>query len=367
MPVYYHEGKFPPKNLDWEKLAVPLTQSATALAKYDSFLGLIPNPEILTSPMMTQEAVISSKIEGTQATAGDVLAYEAGDTNVSPDQENDIREIVNYRVAMREAEEMLVEIPLSGRILREAHKLLLSGVRGRFKSPGRYRVEDNWIGSIGSSKETARYVPIETSKLEDAMAKWEIYVNSDVVPPLVKIAIAHAEFESIHPFADGNGRIGRMMIPLMLWNEKFLTHPCFYLSAFFDRNNDEYRDRLLGVSKDNQWTEWVVFFLEAIAEQASDNYEKASKIYELYRKTGETLAEKSRSVYAWKLTDKLFEYQVFSTKNLSDVDGASVKTIKRLLHILQNEKVIKEVVPHGGQRPSIYVFTSLLRITEGNM
>lgn len=364
MSVKYHSGKFPPLDLDWERLAGPLSRASTELAKYDSFLSIIPDSDILISPMMLQEAVISSKIEGTQATAGEVLEYEAGNIDASPEQRNDIHEIINYRSAMHVAENMLETIPLSGRVLKSAHEILLQGVRGKFKSPGNYRTEDNWIGVKGSTKDTARYVPIAADNVEKAMKKWEQYANDQEIIPLVKTAIAHAEFESIHPFLDGNGRIGRMIIPLMLWNEGLLVRPCFYLSSFFDKNNDEYRDRLLAVSEHDEWTAWCAFFLEAIATQANDNFKKATDIYGLYQETEAFLIEKSKSSFAKKVVDRLFECQVFSTKSFNSIEGLNPRTVKRLLSILEQEGIIHVLIPHSGQRPTIYAFPALLDIAQ---
>ena len=269
MSVMYHEGKFPPAQLDWEKLAAPLEKASTAVSRYDSFLGIIPDSSIMLSPMLVQEAVASSRMEGTHATVGDVLAYEAG-SEFDSSKSDDVLEVVNYRLALNQSVEMLNELPLSGRVLKSAHKTLLHNVRGSFKSPGRYRNDQNWIGRSNKIEE-ARYIPIPPDKLENAMAQWEKFVNSDSMPSLIKVSIAHAEFESIHPFRDGNGRIGRMLVPLMLYIDGLISHPCLYLSEFFEHRNSEYQDRLLAVSSDDRWTDWCIFFLSAIETQAKEN------------------------------------------------------------------------------------------------
>lgn len=212
VPVHYHTGKSPPNSIDWKRLAVPIEHATMALARYDSFLGIIPDESILLSPMLVQEAVTSSRIEGTHATVSDVLVYEAGGANFDSSKSDDVLEVVNYRHALLLAEKMIKDVPLSGRVLKAAHKTLLQNVRGSLKSPGMYRHDQNWIGTSDNIDE-ARYVPIAADKLEDAMAAWERFVNSDDIPSLVKISIAHAEFESIHPFCDGNGRVGRMIAP----------------------------------------------------------------------------------------------------------------------------------------------------------
>ena len=345
MSVHYHEGKFPPHGLDWEKLIDPIARATDSIARYDSFLGIIPDASILIAPLMTQEAVTSSRIEGTHATVGDVLAYEAGAQDLDPAKRNDVLEVINYQDAIIHSESMLRELPLSGRVLRMAHKILLNGVRGQYKSPGKYRVEQNWIGSSLDMSE-ARYIPISPEGVEGAMARWERFVNESTLPILIKVSIAHAEFESIHPFLDGNGRIGRMIIPLMLCQDGIMSHPCFYLSEFFEHRNEEYQDRLLAVSSDDDWTGWCSFFLKAMDQQAQSNLDKARAIFSLFEQTRSNLIEHSGSSNAEKVVTQH-------------------KTVKRLLGTLSDLGVIVELAAASGSRPAIYVFPRLLEITEG--
>lgn len=365
MTVRYHEGKFPPRNLDWERLAAPLAKASDALARYDSFLSIIPDSGILVSPMMVQEAVTSSKIEGTRATASDVLMYEAaGGSSMDPSKRDDVREVVNYRIAVRTAQRMLADMPLTGRVLKAAHAELLSGVRGQLKSPGAYRTDQNWIGTTNDIRD-ARYIPISAAKLPEAMAAWERFVNTSGLPSLVKISIAHAEFESIHPFLDGNGRIGRMMVPLMLCSDGIISYPCFYLSEFFEHRNDEYQDRLLAVSEDDDWTGWCEFFLRAIETQARENTTKAHLIFELRESVRRELSERSKSSSADKVTDSLFDAAIFPATRVTHIDGVAPKTGRRLLGVLREMGVVVEAVPRSGRSPAVYVFPRLLEITEG--
>ena len=217
-PVHYHQGHFPPETLNWEKLISLVGSANAAVARYDGLLSAIPNAAVLLSPLTTQEAVLSSRIEGTQATMGEVLEYEAkGDTGdpTSP-KEADIWEVLNYRKAMRAAEVLLQKLPLSQRVVRETHKILLSGVRGHGKSPGEYRKIPNWIGPHGCTIDEARFVPVPADKLPDAMSRWEKFIHDEVSDRLIQLALIHAEFEAMHPFLDGNGRLGRMLIPLFM-------------------------------------------------------------------------------------------------------------------------------------------------------
>lgn len=365
MPVKYNKNQFPPSNIDWELIAGPLAKASAAISRYDSFLGIIPSPNIFVSPIMVQEAVSSSRIEGTHTTASEVLAYEAGKTDIDPSRENDVREVVNYQAAVRLAISMLNDLPMSGRVLRATHEVLLQGVRGQFKSPGKYRTDQNWIGRSYDINE-ARYIPIEPDKLEVAMARWEQFVNSDDYPSLVKIAIAHAEFESIHPFSDGNGRIGRIVVPLMLCSEGLMGQPCFYLSEFFEHRNNDYQDKLLAVSADNDWTGWITFFLEAIEIQAAENNQKARAVFELFERTRRDLVEASNSPSAEKAVECLFKSAIFPASNFTKIPDVNGKTGRRLLNVLRDDMgVVQEIAPSSGQRPAVLVFPQLLEIVEG--
>lgn len=363
MAVYYHEGKFPPDSLDWEKLAKPIEDATNALARYDSFLGIIPDPSVLVSPLLVQEAVTSSRIEGTHATISDVLVYEAGGRDFSPSQSDDVHEVVNYRVALHHAEIMMQQLPLSGRVLREAHFHLLQNVRGKNESPGKYRTDQNWIGKSYNINE-ARYIPIEPAGVEDAMAQWEKYVNNENIPALVKVSVAHAEFESIHPFRDGNGRIGRMIVPLMLASNNVITRPCFYLSEFFEHRNDEYQDRLLAVSAENAWTEWCVFFINAIEAQAKENDQKARRIYDLYKEVLIDAMASTKSPGVEEAINSLFRSAVFPASTFVKA-GMNETAARRLISHLKNSGRIVELEPHRGRTPSILGFPELLKITEG--
>ena len=270
--VFYHAGRFPPEEeLNWPKLLPLLGPAAMALGRYDELLGRVPNPRLLLAPLMTREAVLSSRIEGTQATMGDVLQFEAGQAPASPRRRDDINEVLNYRAAMGQAEELLTRgggpLPLCQRVLKAAHEVLMRGVRGANKSPGAYRRIPNWIGPPGSDREEARFVPIAADQLPQAMDAWERYIHREAPDQLVQLAILHAEFEALHPFLDGNGRLGRMLVPLFLWQAELIRAPVFYMSAHLEAHRDAYYDRLLAVSRDDDWTGWCHFFLEAIQQR----------------------------------------------------------------------------------------------------
>lgn len=364
MSISYHEGKFPPKNLDWETIAPHLAIATLELARYDSFLGIIPDPSILLSPMLVAEAATSSRIEGTRATMSDVLAYEAGVSSQDPEKRNDIQEVINYREAVGIAEAMMADLPLTGRVLRAAHERLLHGVRGHLKSPGRYRTDQNWIGTTYDIDD-ARYIPPKPEVVEDAMRHWEAYVNDSSVTTLVRAAVAHAEFESVHPFKDGNGRIGRIVIPLMLQMDGVISKPCFYLSEFFAHRNTEYQDKLLEVSKSDAWTEWCVFFLDAIATQAKVNHRKANEIFNLYNRTVEFILRVVRAESATLVAPHLFSRAIFPSTLFTREAGLSSSTAKRLVKALKESGILVEMLPHSGSSPAVLAFPELLEIVDG--
>ncbi len=364
-PVQYHEGRFPPDRIDWKSLIPFIGPAAAAVARYDGTLSAVPNPEVLLSPLTTQEAVLSSRIEGTQTTMGEVLEFEAGQVAVSPERRDNIYEVLNYRSAMRTAEQMLSEIPLSQRVIREAHRKLLSGVRGQNKSPGEYRRVPNWIGPPGCTPETAHFVPIAADKLPEAMSVWERYIHAEAPDKLVQLAVIHAEFEALHPFLDGNGRLGRMLIPLFLWQAGMIHRPMFYISAYFEAHRDTYYEKLLAVSRDNDWTGWTRFFLEAVRAQAEDNLAKARAILDLYESMKRKVPEMTRSHYAVHALDWFFQRPIFQSSDFIEASGIPAPTARRFLNVLQGGGVLKTLSTSRGRRAAVLAFPDLLNIVEG--
>jgi len=364
----YHYGKFPPKEIDWSRLIPLIEPSNAALARYDGTLSAIPNASILLSPLTTQEALLSSKIEGTQTTMGEVLAYEAEENsgNISQERKADINEVLNYRKAMWHAVELLKDLPLCQRVIKEAHQVLLSGVRGHGKAPGEYRKTSNWIGPPGCSIENAKFVPISADRLADAMSMWERNIHDDYPERLVQLAIIHAEFEALHPFLDGNGRLGRMCVPLFMYKIGLIHSPMFYISAFFEKNRDEYYDKLLAVSGSDGWTGWCEFFLKAVETQANKNQSKATEILKLYENKKSQIVDLTRSQYAIYTLDFIFSRPIFNSKDFSGM-GVEIPatTSKRILNILLEKEVLKIVRESSGRKPSIYAFHELINTAEG--
>ena len=364
--VHYHEGSFPPdQRLDWPRLIPFIGPAAAALARYDGMLAAIPNPGILLTPLVTREAVLSSRIEGTQATMGEVLEFEAGREPALPERREDIREVLNYRAAMRQAERSLETLPLSQRVIREAHEVLLSGVRGHGKSPGVYRRIPNWIGPAGCTIDSAKFVPIGAEKLPDAMSAWERYIHEEPPDRLVQLAILHAEFEALHPFLDGNGRLGRMLVPLFLWQVGLIRAPVFYISAYFEARRDAYYDGLLAVSREDDWTGWCRFFLEAVRRQAEDNSEKTVAILNLYEKMKDRVSAVTHSPYAIHALDWVFRRPIFKSTDFIANAGIPKQTAGRILKVLREGDILKVIIEGRGRRPSTLAFPELLNAVEG--
>ena len=365
--VHYHLGQFPPAELDWPRLIPLLGPAAAAVARYDGTLAAIPNAAVLLSPLTTQEAVLSSRIEGTQATMGEVLEFEAeGDgPSTSVERKADIQEVLNYRQAMRASEEMLATLPICQRVICKAHEVLLSGVRGEGKSPGAYRKIPNWIGPSGCTIDEARFVPIAAEQLPDAMSRWERYVHEEVADKLVQLAVLHAEFEALHPFLDGNGRLGRMLVPLFMWQAGLIQRPMFYISAYFESHRDEYYDRLLGVSRAGDWTGWSRFFLEAVRDQAEENLTKTRAILELYEVMKRRVSAATRSQYAIHALDWIFGRPIFKSSDFVASAGIPDPSAKRILAVLRDEGVLTVMQQGRGRRATVLAFPALLNIAEG--
>lgn len=367
MTVRYHLNGFPPENIDWERLVPLIGRANAALARYDGLVAAIPNASVLLSPLTTQEAVLSSKIEGTNVTMGEVLEIEAGaDADIDQPKRDDAEEIRNYRHALNFAAHALEDRPLSQHLLREAHALLMQGVRGRDKNPGAFRDEQNWIGPQGCIIDQASFVPIPQEQLLTGLDRWSEYVQDRTQPdPLVQLAIVHVEFEALHPFKDGNGRLGRMVIPLFLHERRILSGPNFYISGYLEAHREEYVEAMRAVSRDGAWTGWCAFFLEGLIEQASENQAKAQAIIELNGRMLRAAAELTHSQFSALAVDFVFSRPVFSTTHFVDGAGIPRETALRILRTLRDAGVLQTIREGAGRRAAILAFPELLNIAEG--
>ncbi|WP_051482951.1 Fic family protein [Thioalkalivibrio sp. HK1] len=299
-PVHYRLGGFPPKkdDIDFNRLSALAGSANLALGRYDGSLESIPNTDILLSPMVMHEAASSSRIEGTNITMSEAFRIGVGaDENIEAAKRDDFEEVWNYREALNfSTQEIREGKPISLHLLRQMHELLMRGVRGHDKSPGAFRDRQNWIGRPGFGIENAEFVPIPQEHLQSGLERWMEYLRStEEIDPLVQMAIIHFEFEAIHPFKDGNGRLGRMLIPLFLYQRGILGSANFYMSDYLEENREEYVDKMRAISRDGQWTGWCAFFLEGIVRQASISRRKAENIRDLHRKVQDQALTATRS------------------------------------------------------------------------
>lgn len=353
-----------PIKINWEKFTPLISEANRELGLYNGLLQSIPNTEVIFSPLTTQEAVLSSKIEGTLATLEDVLIFEAKN-NPSVANYDDIEEVRNYRHALDEAFNKIKSgFPLSLRLIKDMHKILMQGVRGENRDPGNFRRIQNWIGKPNSTMTTAEFIPPAPNLLMEYLDNLEKYIHYDEKDKLIQLAIIHAQFEIIHPFLDGNGRIGRLLIPIFLFEKEILPKPLFYISAYFESDRTTYYNKLRSVSSSGNWNEWIEYFLVALKEQTSKNIKLANEILKLHSGLKQTIMEITGSKYSIKILDLLFEKPVFSSKNFRDALGAKPPVVKRNLDKLVAGKIIALVEKGAGTRPSVYRFSALFKVTQ---
>lgn len=365
MPPFIAQ-KLPVTEIDWKQHAPLLGRANRALAKYDGVLYGVLNPEILLSPLATREAVLSSRIEGTQASFDDVLKFEAGERTSEPEKENDIYEILNYRHALILAEKELKKKPFHLNLLLRLHDVLLDSVRGRDKARGRVRTTQNWIGHQGCTIEQAAFVPPSPFDLDDLISNWERYYHAEEGDPLVQLAIVHAQFEIIHPFLDGNGRLGRILIPLFLHEKRVLSRPMFYLSEYLEGNRDAYVTSLRALGQPGSWNQWITFFLTAVEAQAEQNTLKARAILDLYAELKLKVTEITRSQYGVHLLDFIFRRPVFQQAALAkDPNMPSAPMTHHMVTQLKNKGMLKVIRQGSGRRSSVFAFPALLNLCEG--
>lgn len=318
-----------------------LVNASTNLGKYQVMLKKSKiNDYFIITPFTLQEAVQSSKIEGTQATFDEVLEFEI-DKNGKND---DAQEVLNYYEALKHGERALERLPISTRLFKQLHKILLSGgVRGQYRAPGEYRSIQNFIGPEGCTIKTATFIPPGPQLVESCMSNLEEYINNpkDKLHPLIRIAIIHAQFETIHPFLDGNGRIGRILIPLYLYNVGELDSPNLFISEVLEKDKHKYYRLLNGTrEKENNWNEWIKFFLESVNKQVIKNINLIEEIDALYERDLKKAKDLINSNNVIDLIKAMFQKPIFNVKTISTLTGISDATCRRYLSILEKEKII---------------------------
>lgn len=362
----FEPESLPPKDLDLISVMPLIGKANRAVATLEGLFYGIPNPNVLLSPITTQEAVLSSKIEGTQADFEEVLKFEAGEPPAEQSRREDIYEIMNYRKALRLSEALLQDRPFCLNTLLKLHEVLMDSVRGCNKARGRFRIVQNWIGRPESSIEEALFIPPSPLHLQDHLNKWEAYWHGDAPDAMVQLALIHAQFEILHPFIDGNGRIGRMIIPLFLYEKKLLSRPCFFLSAYFEAKRDSYIARLRDLGQPGSWTRWVAFFLEGVAVQAGENTNKARAIQDLYERLKKRIIDLTNSRYAVPLLDFMFERPIFRSSDITGLQGMpSTPMVMKNLDKLKNSNILTTVREGAGRRPQILALAELINLCEG--
>ncbi|ARO22876.1 Fic family protein [Rhizobium sp. S9] len=365
--VEYHYDQFPPERIDANQLIMPIASASAALARYDQMLKGMHNSEILLAPLRNQEAVVSSRMEGTVSTLDEVLRYEADQEEGGNEPEgryrNEAIEVFLYSRALTAAQRSIEQgAPLSSFLIKSAHKVLLGFGRGAHLSPGEFKVEQNYLADRMRRK--VHFVPMRPEQLNDGMERLFSFVEDRNWQILIKTAVAHLEFEALHPFKDGNGRIGRMLITLMLWKYGAISAPHFYISSYFEDRRDEYIDRMREVSKSGAWTEWVVFFLEALETQANKNLATAERIRDLYDELKREFPQILTSQWSTSALDFLFSRPVFRNNVFTSKSGIPEATAHRFTRILVEKELIRTLEPSAGRRPALYSFEPLLRIVR---
>ena len=349
-----------PPQVEWTPhLLNQLSQADRLIGRLAGEGAGLPNPHILIRPFLRREAVLSSKIEGTQATLGELLAAEAGAAvERSPD---DLREVGNYVVAVEYGISRLKKLPMSVRLVRELHRKLMSGVRGHNAAPGEFRKIQNWIGAPGSMIANASYIPPPPGEVQSCLAAWEKFLHESKLPPLVTIALGHYQFEAIHPFLDGNGRVGRLLITLFLIERQILPTPLLYLSAFFEASRRNYYDALQGVSERGAWSEWLEYFLLGVVRTSEDALNRAARINRMLAEWQKAVAGESTNT-PLRIVELLGANPFITIRGASNELRVAFTTAQRAIEKLERSEILKTV--SEAKRDRVYCAKALLDVLE---
>jgi Fic family protein len=364
--VLYHYDQFPPAKLNYDLIINSLLKATDSLARYDQMLKNMHNSEILLAPLRNQEAVISSRMEGTISTMDEILKFEADSENDSEGAKNvrsEIFETILYQRALVNAQNAMKDgYPISQHLVKTIHQQLLSFGRGALKAPGQYKVEQNYLAD--KIKQQVLFTPISPEKLNDGIEILFDYINNSSDPILVKTALMHLEFEALHPFQDGNGRIGRMLITLLLWSSGTISEPHFYISGYLEENKDEYIDTMRNVSQNNDWEKWCIFFLNAVEKQAIKNLEIAERIKNLYEEMKHIFSDTLSSKWSVNALDYIFTNPIYRNNKFTSKSGIPGPTAARFTRLLQDKELIRTIEESSGRRPALYAFEPLLKLVR---
>jgi len=348
----------PPINFDMP-LALALSKADAALSELSGLGGQLPNPHLLISPYIKREAVLSSRIEGTKASLSDLRIDEIEDGHARAPSD-DVKEVRNYVRALEFGVQRMETLPLSLRLIREIHAKLMEGVRGEKATPGEFRRSQNWIGPAGSTPMTAAFVPPPVEVLMGCLGDWENFLHTqDVIPDLIQCAMMHVQFETIHPFLDGNGRVGRLLITFFLMQRGRLSEPLLYLSAFIDAHKGDYYDLLQRVRTHGDWVPWIRFFLQGVTEIATEAGQQSKELHRLREQYRSQLRDKPNAL---ALIDELFVNPYMTIGRGAKVLNKTHPTAKAAISVLEEKKILKEV--SGRQWGRFYVCSAVLNALE---
>lgn len=342
-------------------LVLVLSRADAALSELSGLGRHLPNSHLLIAPYVRREAVLSSRIEGTKTNLAELLLdeVEAGASEQAP---SDVREVRNYVIALEHGIKRLAELPLSLGLVREIHARLLKGVRGDYATPGEFRRSQNWIGTPDSTPATATYVPPPPEHMMEVLSDWERFLHlRDQIPDLIQCALLHEQFEAIHPFLDGNGRVGRLLITLFLIERGRLSQPLLYLSAYFEAHRPSYYDLLQRVRTDGAWTAWIRFFLSGVAETAREGVRRAASLMELRERFQKRLRERAKAL---ALLDHLFLNPYVNVARAARVLKVSTPTARQAVGVLEEKGLLEEITGRSWGR--LYLARPILEVIEGS-
>lgn len=335
-----------------------LSEADRNLGKLDGVASILPNPNLFVAMYVRQEAVLSSQIEGTQSTLDDVLQFELDAKG--EDRPKDVEEVVNYVRAINHGLERLPALPISKRLIREIHEVLLSGARGGKREPGQFRKSQNWIGPEGCTLQTATFVPPPVHLMNDALDALERFLHDDELPVLIHCGLVHAQFETIHPFLDGNGRVGRLLITFLLCERRVLQRPLLYLSHYLKRNRGEYYDRLTAIREKGEWEAWLKFFLRGVGEVSAEATETARRILALRDRHRAVIKEHIGGAKGYELLDHLYEHPITTVKVAADSVRCSFKVANKLVAQFEEHGLLTETT--GQSRHRRYRYSPYLNL-----
>jgi Fic family protein len=352
----------PPELTFSPSLVAALSDADRALGELKGLGGTLANPHLLIRPLARREAVLSSRIEGTRASLDDLLAYEATQLSFL-ETGSDVREVHNYVRALEYGLERIHTLPISQRLIREMHARLMEGVRGDVWTPGEFRRSQNWIGPAGSTLETAPYVPPPLEDMLAALTALENFIHAPSdLPPLISLGLIHYQFEAIHPFLDGNGRVGRLLIALLLSAWQLLPQPLLYLSAYFESNRRDYYDLLLAVSQRATWEDWLLYFLEGVKQQSLDAVNRIDRLQALRVQYQAQIQARRAPARLLRVVDLLFAQPVITTRQVETALETNFLGAQRLIDQLIQAGMLREIT--GGRRNRVYRADEILKILE---